>query len=78
MNYLSPLDAAFLRMETKRTPMHVGAMMTFKLPDDAPPDFVRKLMEQMRSKPFMPTPFNCLPTVAAATSILKAVWQVQT
>ena len=59
MNYLSPLDAAFLRMESKRTPMHVGAMMTFKLPDDAPPDFVRKLMEQMRSKPFMPTPFNC-------------------
>ncbi len=59
MNYLSPLDAAFLRMESKRTPMHVGAMMTFKLPDDAPPDFVRKLMEQMRSKPFMPAPFNC-------------------
>lgn len=59
MNYLSPLDAAFLRMESKRTPMHVGAMMTFKLPDDAPPDFVRKLMEQMREKPFMPVPFNC-------------------
>lgn len=59
MNYLSPLDAAFLRMESKRTPMHVGAMMTFKLPDDAPPDFVRKLMEQMRSEPFMPAPFNC-------------------
>jgi WS/DGAT/MGAT family acyltransferase len=59
MNYLSPLDAAFLRMESKRTPMHVGAMMTFKLPDDAPPDFVRKLMEQMRTHPFMPAPFNC-------------------
>lgn len=59
MNYLSPLDAAFLRMESKRTPMHVGAMMTFKLPDDAPPDFVRKLMEQMRAQPFMPAPFNC-------------------
>jgi WS/DGAT/MGAT family acyltransferase len=59
MNYLSPLDAAFLRMESKRTPMHVGAMMTFKLPDNAPPDFVRKLMEQMREQPFMPAPFNC-------------------
>lgn len=59
MNYLSPLDAVFLRMETKRTPMHVGAMMTFKLPDDAPPDFVRKLMEQMRTHPFMPSPFDC-------------------
>lgn len=58
MTYLSPMDAAFLRMESKRTPMHVGAMMTFKLPKGAPPDFVRKLMLQMREKPFMPQPFG--------------------
>ena len=58
MRYLPPMDAAFLRMESKRTPMHVGAMMTFKLPDDAPPDFVRKLMLKMREKPFMPEPFG--------------------
>lgn len=58
MKYLSPIDAAFLRMESKRTPMHVGAMMTFKLPDGAPPDFVRKLMLRMRDKPFMPEPFG--------------------
>ena len=57
--YLSPLDAAFLRMESKRTPMHVGAMMTFKLPDDAPPDFVRRLIDRMRETPFMPEPFDC-------------------
>lgn len=59
MKYLSPIDAAFLRMESKRTPMHVGALMTFRLPDDAPPDFVRALMLRMREKPFMPEPFNC-------------------
>lgn len=59
MEYLSPIDAAFLRMESKRTPMHVGAMLTFKLPPDAPPDFVRDLMLKMREKPFMPPPFNC-------------------
>lgn len=58
MKYLSPIDAAFLRMESKRTPMHVGAMMTFKLPPDAPRDFVRNLMLQMREKPFMPEPFG--------------------
>ena len=28
--YLSPLDAAFLRMESKRTPMHVGALLVFR------------------------------------------------
>ena len=58
MKYLSPIDAAFLRMESKRTPMHVGSMMTFKLPPGAPPDFVRNLMLQMRDRPFMPEPFG--------------------
>ena len=59
MKRLNSLDAAFLRMESKRTPMHVGAMMTFKLPDDAPPDFCQRLVQQMREKPFMPYPFAC-------------------
>ncbi len=58
-NYLSPIDAAFLRMESKRTPMHVGALMTFQLPKDAPPDFLRVLLERMREYPFMPPPFGC-------------------
>lgn len=58
MQYLPPIDAAFLRMESKRTPMHVGAMMTFKLPADAPPDFVSNLVLRMREKPFMPVPFG--------------------
>lgn len=58
MKYLSPIDATFLRMETTRTPMHVGALMTFRLPDDSPPDFVQKLTTKMREKPFMPEPFG--------------------
>ena len=58
MTYLSPMDAAFLRMETKRTPMHVGALMTFRLPDNAPKDFLQRLIDQMREKPFMPPPFG--------------------
>jgi diacylglycerol O-acyltransferase / wax synthase len=57
--YLSPVDAAFLRMESKRTPMHVGALMTFRLPAKAPPDFLRRLLEGMREQPFMPPPFGC-------------------
>ncbi len=58
MQYLSPIDAAFLRMESKRTPMHVGAMMTFKLPDKAPRDFLQSLLQRMRQHPFMPAPFG--------------------
>jgi diacylglycerol O-acyltransferase / wax synthase len=56
--YLSPIDAAFLRMETKRTPMHVGALMTFRLPEGAPKDFLKSIVEQMREKPFLPEPFG--------------------
>ena len=57
--FLSPLDAAFLRMESKRTPMHVGALLVFELPEGAPPDFLRKLLVRMREHPFMPSPFDC-------------------
>ncbi|MEQ1438998.1 wax ester/triacylglycerol synthase family O-acyltransferase [Fontimonas sp. SYSU GA230001] len=59
MKYLSPLDAAFLRMESPRTPMHVGALMTFKLPEKAPRDFLQRLLKRMREHPFMPEPFDC-------------------
>lgn len=58
MKYLSPMDAAFLRMESPRTPMHVGALMTFKLPDKAPRDYLQRLLKRMREHPFMPEPFG--------------------
>lgn len=59
VKYLSPVDASFLRMESLRSPMHVGGLMTFYLPKDAPKDFLRDLLAQMRSQPFMPEPFGC-------------------
>lgn len=58
MQYLSPVDAAFLRMESTRTPMHVGALMTFTLPPRAPKDFLKRLLARMREHPFMPEPFG--------------------
>ena len=56
--YLSPQDAAFLRMESRRTPMHVGGLLVFKLPDQASPDFLKDLLRVMREQPFMPPPFD--------------------
>lgn len=77
MKYLSPLDATFLHMDTTRTPMHVGALMTFRLPDNAPPDFVRQLMAKMREKPFMPAPFNCRLAGGWRASLAPA-WEEET
>ncbi|AXQ31366.1 wax ester/triacylglycerol synthase family O-acyltransferase [Solimonas sp. K1W22B-7] len=59
MSNLNLMDTALLRMESKRTPMHVGAMLTFKLPPGSPPDFCQQLVREMRTKPFMPYPFHC-------------------
>lgn len=33
MQRLSPIDSAFLQMESTRTPMHVGCLLTFHMPE---------------------------------------------
>ena len=59
MKRLGPMDAMFLRMESKRTPMHIGALMTFMPPEDAKPDFVSELLADFSKLSFLPWPFNC-------------------
>lgn len=59
MHRLGLLDTAFLRMESSRTPMHVGGLMTFRLPKDAGPDYPSTVVERLRAFPYMPAPFNC-------------------
>jgi hypothetical protein len=46
---LNPLDAAWIVTESRATPNHVGGLLQFKLPDDAPKDFMRKMMAEFRS-----------------------------
>lgn len=58
MAYLNPVDAAFLRMESKRTPMHVAGLLTFHLPDAAADEHLRDLCSFMRSQPVVRPPFN--------------------
>ncbi len=58
MNLLNPLDASFVRMESKRTPMHVAGLMIFQLPDDAPPDYLSELFAFMRTRPVINPPYN--------------------
>jgi len=58
MRLLSAVDTMFYRMESKRTPMHIGAAMTFRLPEDAGPGYVRSLYEAFSRLDFLPFPFN--------------------
>ena len=58
MNLLNALDASFVRMESKRTPMHVAGLLIFKLPDDAPENYLSELFAFMRSHAVTNPPYN--------------------
>lgn len=49
MKRMNPLDASWLVVESEETPMHVGGLQIFSLPEDAPPTFLRDLVERMKS-----------------------------
>ena len=40
---LSSQDAGFLKLESDRCPFHVAGLMVFRLPENAPANFVRRL-----------------------------------
>ena len=55
---LNPLDAAWIVTETRATPNHVGGLLQFKLPDDAPKDFMRQTMAAYRNHRQFKAPWN--------------------
>ncbi|MGH8760401.1 MAG: wax ester/triacylglycerol synthase domain-containing protein, partial [Burkholderiales bacterium] len=55
---VNPQDASFLLMETRETPMHVAGLMTFALPEAAPPDFCHRLMQEFRDSRDFYSPWN--------------------
>lgn len=55
---LNPLDASWLMVESRDTPMHVGGLLRFSVPDDLPADFFRKLIADFRSVRKFSPPWN--------------------
>jgi diacylglycerol O-acyltransferase / wax synthase len=55
---LNPLDASWLYTESRATPMHVGALLPFRLPEGAPKDFGRRLMAELRKHQKFAPPWN--------------------
>lgn len=72
MRSLGSIDAAFLKLETPRTPMHVGALLTFKLPADAPPHYLRELFADMRKDTVTMHPFNAKLAVNKRARLMPA------
>ena len=46
---LNPLDASWLLVESRDTPMHIAGLMPFSLPDDAGPRYLLDLMADLRA-----------------------------
>jgi diacylglycerol O-acyltransferase / wax synthase len=55
---LNPLDAAWLFTESRATPNHVGGLLQFRLPEDAPRDYLRQMMAEFRTHRGFVPPWN--------------------
>jgi WS/DGAT/MGAT family acyltransferase len=55
---LNPLDASWLLVESRDTPMHIAGLMPFVLPEDAPSDFLQRLMSDLRGSEEFVAPWN--------------------
>jgi len=58
MRQIPPLDAVWLALDSRDTPMHVGGLFEFTLPDDAPAEHLGREFERMREARVIPPPFN--------------------
>ncbi len=55
---LSILDAGWLTMETRQTPMHVAGLQLFAMPKNAPDDYLEKLYASFLNVEKVGRPFN--------------------
>lgn len=55
---LNPLDTAWIVTESRAAPNHVGGLLQFRLPQDAPQDFLRRLMHEFRAGREFSPPWN--------------------
>jgi diacylglycerol O-acyltransferase / wax synthase len=51
-------DAVWLALESRDTPMHIGGLYEFTLPDDAADDFLSQEFRRMRETRRIPMPWN--------------------
>jgi diacylglycerol O-acyltransferase len=55
---LNPLDWTFLAAETRESMMHVGSLSPFSPPANAPENFLRKMMDEIRQETRIYAPWN--------------------
>ena len=73
---LPALDAAFLSLERRETPMHVAALMICSLPAHAPASFVKTVVQRFRSPATVAPPWNLKLADVAFARLAPAVVEV--
>ncbi len=73
---LNAQDASFLAMESSNAPMHIGFLLTFKLPAKAPADFMQKLHAKLARFAVDVQPFNLRLKQQEGWSKLQPEWEV--
>ncbi len=75
MKRLNMLDASWLLVESPETAMQVAGLQIFRLPKDAPGDFMQKFVAYLRSFPVTTPPFNYRLARGALAKVAPA-WEV--
>ncbi len=73
---LSLVDAAFINLERRETPMHVAGLMIYELPPDAAPDFIKNLVRRFRSPVKLGAPWNQVLAKAPLSRLAPAMTAV--
>lgn len=58
MKRLALIDDTFLRLESRRQPLHIGMLMLFEPPKDSDKDFANNIASRLREYTAMAPPFN--------------------
>lgn len=72
---ISLLDAVWLQLESRSTPMHVGVLLEFTPPANASSNFLQQWRDEIRSDAEIPPPWNLVP-VASRVPILRKAREV--
>ena len=73
MRRLSPLDAAWLTVESRDTPMHVASLVILSKPKNAGENYLQELVEHLRSSRTFVPPFNLKIKQSALKNVLPVV-----
>lgn len=76
LSALSPLDAAFLQVESAAMPTHVAGLLVFELPERAGADFVAGIVQRFRACTVFTAPWNKALVTPRRRQLLTRVHEV--